>query len=463
MSEQTETLCDLWGGEEVEAKFHSRLYRLEPIGVGSPMVESLTSYIMRLAEAHSVQPSTLLRKEIYPLLNRTYLYQDGRLGSTFAMDSARLNGIAKTTTGLLVQALEQLTLRSDLRFLTMLTFVEVLSQRNLVRRRRAWCPVCYQEWRETGHLIYEPLLWALESVGRCPWHNEPLHLRCPNPACAHTQYPLALRGQPGHCMSCGQWLGSTSQGEAESPTTSEDEWAWQRWVANAVGELLSAAPGFSTQPTRETLAMMITTYVDEKAGGNMHMLARQLRVAFSTVWQWQYGQKTPQLGTLVQTCAHLGISPLDFLTGNIRKASTPQRHVPPCEPLPPKKSKSLSRRMDTRKLQAALEAALQEDPPPSMKGVGRRLGGYNPSDLARYFPDLCRAISLRYLENKFNKGVERRRKSCEQVQQAVQTVHAQGFYPSIHRIEAVLNMPGLLRQREVKVAWQDSLRELGLR
>lgn len=463
MSEQTVTLCDLWERERVEAKFHSRLYHLEPIGVGSPMVESLTSYIMRLAEAHSVHPSTLLRKEIYPLLNRTYLYQDGRLGSTFAIDSARLNGIAKTNTGLLVQVLEQLTLRSDLRFLTMLTFAEVLSQRNLVRRRRAWCPVCYEEWRKTGHVIYEPLLWALESVIRCPWHGGPLRLHCPNPVCAGTQYPLALQGQPGYCMSCGQWLGSTSPGEAESPTISEDEWEWQRWVANEVGELLSAAPGFSRQPSRETLTTMITTYVDEKAGGNMHMLARQLRVAFSAVWQWKHGHKSPQLGTLVQICAHLGIPPVYFLTGNIGRVGTPQKHVPLCEPLPQKRSERLSRRMDTKRLQTALEAALQEDPPPSMKEVGRRLGGYNPSDLAKYLPDLCRAISLRYLEYKSNKGLERHQKACEQVQQAVQTVHAQGIYPSQHRIEAVLDMPGLLRQRKVKIAWQDSLRELGLR
>lgn|GEM_PF-2364931 len=325
------------------------------------------------------------------------------------------------------------------------------------------CNLVAQSVGKTGHVIYDPLLWALESVVRCPLHGQPLCLHCPNPSCARTQYPLALQGQPGYCMSCGQWLGSASQGEAESPTISDDESEWQRWVANAAGELLAAAPCFSKQPSRERLAMMITTYVDEKAGGNIHMLARQLRVAFSTVWQLQHGQKVPQLGMLVQICAHLGMAPVDFLTGNIGRVGTPQRLVPPGEPLPPKGSQRLSRRMDTKKLQTALEAALQEDPPPSMKEVGRRLGGYNPSDLARYLPDLCRAISLRYLEYKSNKGVERRRKACEQVLQAVQTVHDQGIYPSQHRIEALLNMPGLLRQHEVKVVWQDSLRELGLR
>jgi transcriptional regulator with XRE-family HTH domain len=463
MSEQTVTLCDLWSGEQVEAKFHSRLCHLEPIGVGSPMVESLTSYIMRLAETHSVQPSTLIRKEIYPLLNRTYLYQDGRLGRTFAIDSARLNGIAKTNTGLLVQVLEQLTLRSDLHFLTMLTFAEVLSQRNLVRRTRAWCPVCYDEWRKAGHVIYDPLLWALESVSRCPRHGKPLSLKCPNPACARTQYPLALRGQPGYCMSCDQWLGNASQSEAESPADAEEQWAWQHWVANAVGELLSATPGFSTQPSREALASMITVYVNARAEGNFHMFARQLHVAFSAVWQWQHGQQAPQLGTLVQICAQLGTSPLCFLTGNTGKASSLQRHTPPGELLPPDKSKRQQRRTDIKKLQTVLEAVLQENPPPSLAEVGRRLGGYDPSDLAKHFSDLCRAISARYREYKHNRGVERRQSLREQVRLTAQTVYSQGLYPSKHRIEALLNMPGILRRYEINAAWHDSLRELGLR
>lgn len=42
----------------------SRLYHLEPIGIGTPYVESLTSYIARLAEAHCLTPKLLLEREI---------------------------------------------------------------------------------------------------------------------------------------------------------------------------------------------------------------------------------------------------------------------------------------------------------------------------------------------------------------------------------------------------------------
>src|SRR5436305_2454272 len=42
----------------------SRLYHLEPIGIGTPYVESLTSYINRLARAHCVLSGKLIAQEV---------------------------------------------------------------------------------------------------------------------------------------------------------------------------------------------------------------------------------------------------------------------------------------------------------------------------------------------------------------------------------------------------------------
>src|SRR5258708_37289702 len=49
----------------------SRLYHLKPVGIDTPLVENLTSYIIRLAEAHCVLPKTLITKEVLPLLTET--------------------------------------------------------------------------------------------------------------------------------------------------------------------------------------------------------------------------------------------------------------------------------------------------------------------------------------------------------------------------------------------------------
>ncbi|MBE9207605.1 hypothetical protein IQ244_13955 [Nostoc sp. LEGE 06077] len=50
----------------------SRLYQIEPISIGTPLVESLTGYIARLAEAHSLFPGVLLERELAPVVKKTY-------------------------------------------------------------------------------------------------------------------------------------------------------------------------------------------------------------------------------------------------------------------------------------------------------------------------------------------------------------------------------------------------------
>src|SRR2546427_5615316 len=47
----------------------SRLYSLEPIGIGTPEVESVSSYLNRLAQAHCVTVSALITHELLPHLS----------------------------------------------------------------------------------------------------------------------------------------------------------------------------------------------------------------------------------------------------------------------------------------------------------------------------------------------------------------------------------------------------------
>lgn len=291
MHNEPESMCELWEVEPVETYLNSRLYHLEPVRMGSPLVESLTSYVARLADAHSVDPNALVKNEILPFLNRPYLYRDGRpdYNSLAALwkNSAVLNGTT-TTTSNWVEVLEGLTMRPDLCFLTMLTWTNVLPPRGLVRRMRAWCPACYEEWRETSQVVYEPLLWAMECVRICPRHGQLLEQYCPNPACAHMQFPLPPRGQPGYCAWCHRWLGSSpSSNDYNSVIPMSEEWEWQQWVVKAVGELLAAASTLPVKPPREAIATTIAAYVNGTMRGNEFALARQLQISYATVREWQ--------------------------------------------------------------------------------------------------------------------------------------------------------------------------------
>jgi hypothetical protein len=425
-------------------------------------VESLTSYITRLADMHSVHPRTLVTDEIFPFLNRSYLYRDGRPveDSLTALwkDSAVLNGTT-TTTSNWVEVLEWLTMRTDLRFLTMLSWTNVLPPRELVRRKRAWCPVCYEEWREAGQVVYEPLLWALEVVRMCPMHGQLLEQYCPNPACARMQVPLPPRGQPGYCAWCQHWLGNSPSYNGHNlviPTSKE----WQQWTVNAVGEMLATAPSLPVKPQREAIATTVNEYVNSM-GGNISALARRLHRHQRTIWEWQQGQQIPQLGSLLQICSEFGPTPLYLLTGNAGEVAVTQTNAPRDNPILDQPKRRF-RAFHTERLKHALEEVLEnaENPPPSMREVAERLE-YDQSHLYKHFPELCRAISTRYLDNRTGKRVERLQRLCDEVRQAARTLHAQGHYPSEERVANLLSKPGVFRASEVRAAWHNALRELG--
>ena len=58
----------------------------------------------------------------------------------------------------LVDALEILTLRQYLKFLSCLTGKGLIKERVLFRQNKAWCSQCFEQWRIEKKPIHEPLL-----------------------------------------------------------------------------------------------------------------------------------------------------------------------------------------------------------------------------------------------------------------------------------------------------------------
>ena len=393
MHEQQEMLCELWPEEQVETKSHSRLFSLEPIGICSPAVESMTSYIARLSEAHSVYPRTPITYEIAPLLKQPSLYQNGHIiykyFASYWKHSSVLNGNS-TQTSDMVQALEQLTGRHDLHFLTMLTWQYVFSPSKLLRRTRAWCPLCYQEWREKNQILYEPLLWSLEVINICHQHSLRLQMHCPNSKCNQLQLPLSSCAQSGYCSHCNSWLGNLAQYEVKEPLVFVgEEWELQQWTVHAVSDLLSAAPVLSERPQREQILSTIDIYAEKLTMGQRKTLVSQLECNCSTVESWFYQDQTPKLSHLLHFCFRLGTSPIHLLHGNIEEAAL-EKHTSVDKP------KESYRNFDRERIRQILEAILKsEDASPSMKEVAQQLG-YTPRQIYYRFPVLCRAISAKH-------------------------------------------------------------------
>src|SRR5258708_38666607 len=88
----------------------SRLYQLEPIGIGgigTPYVESLTSYVARLAELQCVKPKNLVMKVLLPSQSQASTIQNDY--KFFISNAPNLNGSNLFATHM-VEALQALTL-----------------------------------------------------------------------------------------------------------------------------------------------------------------------------------------------------------------------------------------------------------------------------------------------------------------------------------------------------------------
>lgn len=222
----------------------SRLYSLEPIGIATPFTESLSSYLTRLAQEHCLALKKLVMGEIAPvILDERYQPEmlSKSVSTLFANSDAKpaINGMRDMTRSL-VNALEKLTLRDDLRYLSCLTYQGVIKDRSLFRQYKAWCPQCFEQQKQERQIVYEPLLWSFKDVNFCLQHKCQLQDRCPH--CDSAQKAIANNSRLGYCDRCKQWLGNDLNNEVE---IGEKE----RQVITGIEELIATAPILDCPPT----------------------------------------------------------------------------------------------------------------------------------------------------------------------------------------------------------------------
>lgn len=464
-SEGDEIISESWIEEKPVFPSHSRLYHLEPIGIGTAYVESLTGYIARLAAAHSVHPRNLLMNEVSSFFKglaspRTRELKQGAM-SRLLTTSATWNGTSASTSNM-VEALASLTECGDLALLTLLPFSELVSHKKLLRRNKAWCSRCFETWSKTPSPIYEPLLWCLESVSLCDLHGQHLQSCCPYPDCGRVSPPVAARTQPGYCPWCQRWLGAPFHWVGSIPSYwVNEEWKQQHWIAQSVGEVLAQADMLSLLPQRENVVSILSAHVLETMRGKQAQAARQLGLTPSTLHQWLIGKKKPQLRNLLQVCSSLDISLLALLNGTAcpsGESQYPRRKLPESE-----SPRRPFRRFQRETLKQALLETISNpaDPPLSLTKVAQQLG-YRSSFLSRHFPESCQTISSHYQAYQADRRAQLFQRRWQEVHQAILSLHAQGIYPGEKRVRKLLKTPSSLRLPEIRWAMKATLSEMGL-
>ena len=231
---------EVWGAQPIERPKRSPFLPLAPIGLGTALVESMTSYITRLATAHSISVLDLLNHSVrtippHPARGSRAVLGRASLAALIAKHPGMFNGRDRRAS-IVRLGIQGLTGCGMLEHLTTMPLQGLFSPDLVLRDHAAWCSFCLQEWDDRGDPLYEPLLWKLEAVGVCPFHNEPLTHAC-NSCQAPVQHLGNLR-QIGHCQACGGWLG-LSPGPPSQPRAASIPRNWESYVVLQLGFLLA--------------------------------------------------------------------------------------------------------------------------------------------------------------------------------------------------------------------------------
>jgi hypothetical protein len=359
----------------------SRLYSLAPVGIGTVFVESLSGYVERLAAAHAVSVGSLVGKEISSLIN-----PDGiKLGLVFYVING-VGGRAKRW----VQALETLTSRPDLRYLTLLPFERLFPQPFLFRRDRAWCPLCYELMITQGGPVYEQLLWSLKLVEVCPRHRCFLTNTCPH--CLKPMRPLTAVSRPGSCWRCGRWLANTAN-QTHLPAPDAEPTEYQLWLAEAIGELLVNAPRIEPEHLRDRAREVLLAYANAFTEGNRTAVADIAGSRPGIFYSWFKGDQVPQIDTLLHTWYQLKL-PIACLIDGIPSGFSPEAGMERSSEIRNLRDTSPKRTPDQIRL--ALETALNAKPAPALHEVARRLGYSTTERLRSVDRNLCKQIVRNY-------------------------------------------------------------------
>lgn len=447
------TSLDFSDAQEAAVSERSRLNHLKPIGVGTPHVESFTSYVARLAASHHVTVLSLIKKEIIPALPE-------RSGSTihritYGPNARVINGMG-TAPKHWSTALAGLTHREDLDSLSMQRWWELLPPSEVLRPERAWCPDCFEEWRVKDATIYEPLIWFLRPVQLCLYHMKVLANRCPY--CSERLPTLSTYYRVGYCSNCMKWLGKSQNHAAHAESTPQTgEMLWQLWVSENVGELLALSTEIPLI-NKKLVADIFKGLLNKAPRGSMRGFAKWLGIPIQTLKHWCSGRSLPRLTTLLYICRALDVRLVEFITkdniaDDIEIASTNPNIF---------YEKRINSRRNKDSIREALEAATTstEVPPPSLLAVARRLK-IDAWDLHSMFPGLCKRISARRKQYRRESKSKNFREACEDVRQISLELHNEGIEPTRGRVETRMSKSGYFLNKEVKDALAGIRHELG--
>lgn len=398
----------------------SALVRLQPLGLGTPYRESLSSYYQRLADVHGLTPQVLARELVFADATLAAPHKTHHFEDAWRLPS--FNGLV-VQDGEWVDRLSRLTTQRGLEDLTLGFMKPFVSTRGLVTKRPKWCPACLEEGT-TLSTPYAQLLWSFKAVTCCPKHRTNLVSSC---GCARIDWKPSGRVKclPHVCPRCAVALGCLDHPKATVPSPKK------LLHANLVADLLMGELANHQATSERTLRDFVQDSVRLFLEGNAVKLAGLLGVTKSTMSGWMSGKHRPDFGRILQLAELHGCSIEDVLCGRSDKAQLTR--VLQKERAAARPSRRNRDDIDWKRVAASLKNALDADTPPPLSEVATHIG-VAADTLRDRDPALCSAISARWQTWRKSCTTKRVLTYSKQVRVEAMRLADQGLRPSWQRL-----------------------------
>lgn len=403
---------------------------LVPHGLGTVRVESLQSYLCRLALSHFVSPGTLVRA-IAPRLRRHSPSCDARrLKPNWRNDEAGLAAAFSPPTG---QSLVDLTLAH---------WSHLIAPTSLRRRHLVWCPACLRESQSP----YEHLTWTLQPLHGCPNHGASLSERCASCGRRIGRIPWVLVWW--RCPYCRADLVEAPPGV---PATDID----LRIASRCEGLVVDRRPPMPREGVRDLIATALA-----KASCSARVAAEEIGVREATIWNLlTAASRAPRLEIWCRLAIWIGTD-LPTLLGDAIPDAPHARVVlvdPDRSAVPLKRSRAAR----LAEIRAGLDSLKGEDPSQlSMRKITRRLRASHPT-LRGHFAREVEALVARHRAWREEAFARSRQRLESEITAAHDQLLASGIYPTWYAVRQVLGMTcrsGSPAARQIILALQNHRR-----
>ncbi|MBK3810123.1 hypothetical protein G2912_07130 [Paraburkholderia aspalathi] len=411
---------------------------VEPIGIGTGLVEASSSLWKRAAERLSVRFGDLVK----------WAFDEQRISvddphkvrgqDTIRHQFYEVDGITGGAMVYLVP-LESLLESSHIEACTLLPFTGFLSASRLLRRYRAWCPMCLVSML-SGPGAYEPLLWRLQDATVCPVHGVDLAESCHVCTAPHQEL-FGRYARVGCCNKCGAWMGTK---DAVRGLRRADE--YEVGVSRTLMSLLAWTAEFEGHghDGRSTLQKLM------QVSGVRDLLISKLGVSRKTISSYRCVPRLPRLAVLA-TVASGSQQPLHrVILGHLVPWSDAN--------MPSMDMSNVRRQRDWTALEREFGVLANGPTFINLKDACKQINISQPTARKR-FPDLAARIAGRTKVFRSERAAVRRQEKLTRVREAFRMLTAADEYPSHWKLQ---NISGV-SARCISVTFKDLIDEEWLR